>query len=75
MMSDSSQTLCKIPLHSINLTHILLMSINHKIKEQKSVFTKTKSLLGIVMFIIAYISIYNENRYIQNINKIIPNIK
>ncbi len=25
MMSDSSQTLCKIPLHSINLTHLILM--------------------------------------------------
>ncbi len=24
-MSDSSQTLCKIPLHSINLTHLIIM--------------------------------------------------
>ncbi len=24
-MSDNSQTLCKIPLHSMNLTHLILM--------------------------------------------------
>ncbi len=27
MMSDSSQTLCKIPIHSINLTHLILMFV------------------------------------------------
>ncbi len=46
-MSDSSQTLCKIPLHSINLTHLILMFLSDEQDKQGTSRTDRTSLFDV----------------------------
>ncbi len=45
-MSDSSQTLCKIPLHSINLTHLILIGWVQYISATCKIGEGKKSKMG-----------------------------